>query len=79
MSAWRDSQMEKYPELITPIEGQVYLNHNGQRYLCTCAQNPERPTMERLSDRWTLTAVRVRRYEDGTIEWDHSVDGHWPK
>ena len=71
--------MEKYPERITPVEGQVYLNHNGQRYLCTCARNPERPTMERLSDHWTLTAVRVRQYEDGTIEWDHSVDGHWPK
>lgn len=37
-----------------------------------------RITMQRLSDYWTLTAVRVRQFEDGTVEWDHSVDGHWP-
>jgi len=69
----------EYPKMITPIAGQTYLNHNGQRYLCTGIINPERCTMERLSDRWTLTAVRTRQYVDGTIEWDHSVDGHWPK
>lgn len=71
--------MEKYPDLITPVEGQVYLNHNGQRYRCTSVINPERATMERLSDGWTLIAVRTRQFEDGTIEWDHSVDGHWPR
>ena len=69
--------MEKYPELITPEVGQVYLNHNGQRYRCTGIINPERSTMERLSDGWTLIAVRTRQFDDGTIEWDHSLDGHW--
>ena len=71
--------MMKYPDLITPVEGQVYLNHNGQRYRCTGIINPERVTMERLSDGWTLIAVRTRQFEDGTIEWDHSLDGHWPR
>lgn len=66
----------KYPELITPVVGQVYTNHNGQQYRCTRRINNERYIMERLSDHWTLTAVRVRQYEDGTIEWDHSVGGH---
>jgi hypothetical protein len=66
------------PELITPVEGQVYLNRNGRQYRCISARNPERPIMQRLSDYWTLTAVRVRQFEDGTVEWDHSVDGHWP-
>ena len=71
--------MTKYPDLITPVAGQVYLNHNGQRYRCTGVITPERVTMERLSDGWTLIAVRTRQYEDGTIEWDHSIDGHWPR
>ncbi|MBD5170059.1 MAG: hypothetical protein HDT20_08095 [Oscillibacter sp.] len=71
--------MEKYPDLITPEVGKVYLNHNGQRYRCTDIITPERATMERLSDGWTLIAVRTRQYEDGTIEWDHSLDGHWPR
>lgn len=68
----------EYPELITPVVGREYLNRNGQRYLCTGRLNHERVTMERVTDHWTLTAVRTRQYEDGTIEWDHSVDGHWP-
>ena len=68
----------KYPELIAPVEGQVYLNRNGRQYRCISARNPERPIMQRLSDYWTLTAVRVRQFADGTVEWDHSVDGHWP-
>ena len=71
--------MTKYPDLITPVAGQVYLNHNGQRYRCTGIINHERVTMERLSDGWTLIAVRTRQFEDGTIEWDHSLDGHWPR
>ena len=69
----------KYPELITPVVGRVYQNRNGQSYRCTGRINQERVTMERLTDRWTLTAVRTRQYEDGTIEWDHSVDCYWPK
>ena len=71
--------MTKYPDLITPVVGQVYLNHNGQRYRCTGIINYERVTMERLSDGWTLIAVRTRQFEDGTIEWDHSHNGHWPQ
>lgn len=69
----------KYPELITPVEGQVYLNHNGWKYRCIGVTSPERCTMQRLSDGWTLTAVCIRQYDDGTIEWDRSADGHWPR
>ena len=71
--------MEKYPELFTPVVGQVYLNHNGRKYLCTGIISPERSTMERISDGWTLIAVRTRRFSDGSIEWDHGLNGYWAR
>ena len=68
----------KYPELIVPVKGTVYRNRNGQQYLCLRVIDPEHAVLERISDRWTLTACRTRQYEDGTIEWDHSIYCHWP-
>ena len=68
----------KYPQLIAPREGEEYLNRNGERYRCTQVIDPEHAVMERLSDCWTLTACRVRQYDDMTIEWDHSTNCYWP-
>ena len=68
----------KYPDLITPVVGQVYHNHGGGDYRCTEVIDDRRAVMVRLHDHWTLIAHGVRQYEDGAIEWDYSTDGHWP-
>lgn len=70
--------MTEYPQLIDLETGKVYLNHNGSTYLCTRRIDAETAVMVRQSDGWTLVAHRTRQYKDGTIEWDHSTDGHWP-
>lgn len=59
--------------------GKAYQNHNGSDYLCKTLQEDGTATMERISDGWTLYAHVVRMYPDGTIEWDYSTGGHWPK
>ena len=68
----------EYPNLIIPEAGKEYRNHNGQTYRCLQVLDPEHAVMERLSDRWTLTACRTRQYSDGTIEWDGSINCYWP-
>lgn len=65
-------------QLITPAVGTTYLNRNGQQYLCLRVIDPEHAIMERLTDRWTLTACRTWQFEDGSIEWDRSIDCYWP-
>jgi hypothetical protein len=70
--------MKKYPQLIDPVEGKVYLNNNSSAYRCTRRIDSETAVMVRETDGWTLIAHRVRRLENGSIEWDHSTGGHWP-
>lgn len=63
---------------ITPRAGQIYLNHNGETYRCLRVNWRESIAIfRRRKDGWTLTAHNVWEYEDGTIEWDYSTDGHW--
>lgn len=69
---------------ITPVAGQVYTNHNGSTYICLKGGEGEAPgpdmtaEFERQPDGWTLIAHGVAQYEDGTIVWNYSTDGHWP-
>ena len=67
-----------YPDLITPVVGQVYHNRGGSDYRCTEVLEGDRAVMVRLSDNWTLVALSVRQYPSGDIEWDCSSGGHWP-
>ena len=66
---------------ITPKVGETYLNKGGGSYICR--DNFRIPTecsiMERVSDGYTLTAHGVMQYDDGSIEWDFSTDGHWAR
>ena len=66
-------------DLFTPTVGQVYRNHNGCDYECTAVYSRERAAMRRVKDGWTLVAVGVQQYPDGTIEWDYSLGGCWTK
>ena len=61
------------------VIGEVYTNRNDRDYLCKKIRGPGCYIMERITDRWTLEAHIITRYEDGTIEWDYSTGGHWPK
>lgn len=70
--------MKKYPQLIDPVEGRIYMNNNSSAYRCTRRIDSETAVMVRETDGWTLIAHRVRRLENGSIEWDHSTGGHWP-
>ena len=70
--------MKKYPQLIDPVEGRIYMNNNSSAYRCTRRINSETAVMVRETDGWTLIAHRVRRLENGSIEWDCSTGGHWP-
>ncbi|WP_302619012.1 hypothetical protein [uncultured Oscillibacter sp.] len=70
--------MKKYPQLIDPVEGRIYMNNNSSAYRCTRRINSETAVMVRETDGWTLIAHQVRRLENGSIEWDYSTSGHWP-
>lgn len=80
-------------QYIVPIVGQIYTNRNGGEYCCTGnlfyendAQRQRSVSlgehvsyMERVKDGWRLTAHGVIEYEDGTIEWNYSTGGHFPR
>ncbi len=77
---------------IIPVVGQIYINRNGGKYLCTGnlfyendAQSQRAVSlgehvayMERVKDGWSLAAHGVIEYEDGTIEWNYSTGGRFP-
>ena len=62
---------------ILPVEGQVYTNRNGWRYLCEAVTEDGTATMQRVKDGWTMEAHGFTQLEDGTIEWDFSAGGGW--
>ena len=76
---------------LVPIAGQVYVNRGGGRYLCLSAWTGACPTYYNAAGRassttamfrnvksgWTFIAKGIIQYVDGTIEWDHSTDGHF--
>ena len=62
---------------ILPVEGQVYTNRNGWRYLCEAVTEDGTATMQRVKDGWTMEAHGITQHEDGTIEWDYSPGGRW--
>lgn len=65
-------------KLISPAKGERFWNRCGSHFRCleegfvegTC-------TMINEKSGWTLTAHNVRMYEDGSIEWDYSTNGHF--
>ena len=64
-----------------PEKGTIYRNHGGGTFRCL-----EHPTqghigaeawMQNTASGWTFQARGIHRYEDGSIDWDYSVDGHF--
>lgn len=78
---------------IIPVVGQIYTNRNGGEYRCvhshiymsddskrrSLSLGEHTATMERVKDGWSLIAHGVIQYEDGTIEWNYSTGGHFPR
>lgn len=76
---------------LTPTVGQVYVNRGGGRYLCRAlvtdhgtqyfnaagCSSSTTAVFRNVTSGWTFTAKGVIQYVDGTIEWDHSSDGHF--
>ena len=75
---------------MQPVVGQVYTNRGGGTFRCI-AQAEVGPTFyngaggfssacgvfQNTTSGWTFTAEGIIQYIDGTIEWDHSVDGRF--
>lgn len=85
---WRIDEGERFE----PIVGHVYANRGGGQYLCMGEPPRDNESMDcdtgktggrisavfrNVSSGWTFTARNVIRYVDGTIEWDHSIDGRF--
>lgn len=66
------------PKKINPVEGVTYHNRNGADYVCQSSGWNGTAIVRHTISGWTLTAHDIRQYEDGSIEWDYSTDGHWP-
>ena len=64
------------PQRFSPVVGEVYENAGGGRFICR-SSNGNNGRMQNILSGWDCTAHGIVRYEDGTIEWDYSTDGHF--
>lgn len=76
---------------LAPVCGEVYRNRAGGEYRCI-SQMPATGALyynqsggssdtaalfRNVKSGWTFVAKGIIQYVDGTIEWDHSTDGHF--
>lgn len=75
---------------MEPVIGEVYTNRGGGRYRCIALAD-DGPTFynasggfssasgvfQNVKSGWTITAKGIIQFIDGTIEWGHSVGGHF--
>lgn len=75
---------------LEPVVGQVYVNRGGGRFRCVSSalggpvfynvaggRSNASGVFQNIKSGWTFTAKGIIQYVDGTIEWDHSVDGRF--
>ena len=60
-----------------PEKGKIYTNHSGFQYECLAVS--EDTAVFKSAGGWICTAHHLAMYENGTIEWDYSTDGHFEK
>lgn len=68
------------PQPFSPVKGEEYENAGGGRYLCDSVQSSGKDCnawMINVASGWTCYCKGIVRYDDGTIEWDRSVGGHF--
>lgn len=68
------------PRRFRPSVGSVYQNAGGGQFRCQyVASDGEFAWMQNTASGWTCRCHGIIRYEDGTIEWDYSLHGHFEK
>ena len=69
------------PKPFVPVEGEIYENAAGGKYLCRTGRETEDwgPVgfLINIKSGWSFKAKNIVRYDDGTIEWGHSTDGYF--
>lgn len=65
-------------EHIIPTPGHIYRNQGGGEYRCIRGL-PEAgdAVMRNIASGWTLHAHDCGIYQDGTIDWSYSTNGHF--
>lgn len=77
---------------LEPAVGEVYANRGGGRFKCISLEETDSSphywnagggssataaVMQNTESGWTFTAKGIIEYADGTIEWGHSIGGHF--
>ena len=75
---------------MEPVVGQVYTNRGGGHFRCIARPMPgtmyynsaggsssTTAVFRNVKSGWTFVAKGIIQYIDGTIEWDHSIDGRF--
>ena len=71
------TEKRKNPVKFTPVEGKIYENAGGGRYICLAVLSDREAKVQNTVSGWTCCAHGIVRYENGTIEWDYSTGGHF--
>lgn len=72
------TEKRQNPQRITPCGGKVYENAGGGKYLCTSHwASSDASWFMNIVSGWECLAHNIVQYDDGTIEWDYSSDGHF--
>lgn len=64
-------------ERYVPKVGRVYRNQGGGEYRCTGTMPDGSARFMNMASGWILNAHGIGMYEDGSIDWDYSTDGHF--
>ena len=70
---------------FTPEVGKTYQNRSGGTYLCThvyegdTVEPSSNARMVNTATGWTMLCHGLVQYPNGTIEWDYSTGGHFPR
>ena len=75
------TEKRQNPQRFSPSVGRIYENVAGGSYLCqyTLQSEPCSAWMQNTASGWTCLAHGIVRYDNGTIEWDYSTEGHFEK
>lgn len=67
-------------EKFTPKVGSIYRNNGGGTYKCIDTRYFDgEAKMQNTASGWTLNAHGCGIYEDGSIDWDYSTEGHFER
>ena len=65
---------------FTPKVGQIYRNQGGETFRCLAvvgSDDEHNVIMQNTKSLWTFQANGCAIFEDGTIDWDYSTEGHF--